>query len=77
MLFYIPGTQGRLFRSEEDNYIRNISGKKLELKDAEGKCIIDKDLENLLWVEQKDDFLELTYPNNKILLKEEESLEDK
>lgn len=73
MLFYIPGTQGRLFRSEQDKFIRSASGKKLKVSDVEGRWITDKDLENLLWVEKKGESLELTYPNeNKILVEEYE-----
>lgn len=71
MLFYIPGTQGRLFRSEEDKFIRSSSGKKLKVSDVEGRWITEKDLENLLWVEKKGESLELTYSVDKKVLIEE------
>lgn len=71
MLFYIPGTQGRLFRSEQDKFIRSYSGKKLKINDVEGRWITDKDLEGLLWVEKKGESLELTYSVDKKVLIEE------
>lgn len=71
MLFYIPGTQGRLFRSEQDKFIRSYSGKKLKINDVEGRWITDKDLEGLLWVEKKGELLELTYSVDKKILIEE------
>lgn len=71
MLFYIPGTQGRLFRSEQDKFIRSYSGKKLKINDVEGRWITDKDLEGLLWVEKKGESLELTYSVDKKILIEE------
>lgn len=73
MLFYIPGTQGRLFRSEQDKFIRSYSGKKLKVNNTEGRWITEKDLENLLWVEKKGDLIELTYSvDKKVLIEEKE-----
>lgn len=73
MLFYIPGTQGRLFRSEQDKFIRSYSGKKLKVNNSEGRWITEKDLENLLWVEKKGDLIELTYSvDKKVLIEEKE-----
>ncbi len=76
-MLYIPSTQGRLFRSESDEYIRNSNGRKLKFvsNNEEDKFMKDEDLKELVFVnylakgieEQKIDepVIELYYTNNR------------
>lgn len=85
MSFYIPGTQGRLFRKETDDYIRSASGKRLKyLFDInKDRLLVSDDLKELIFVNHYPNgledlninkpIIELSYPEHrKVHLIEEE-----
>lgn len=77
-MLYIPGTQGRLFRNELDDFVRNSNGKKLKFvvspENREG-LLKEKDLKEIIFVDYHSNGLEeykiekpvieLYYPNSK------------
>ena len=74
-MIYITGTQGRLFRGDEDNFIRSTSGKKLKyLYDTdENRLLKEEDLKELVFVnylpdgynENQKPTFEVIYPEDR------------
>ena len=70
MLMYIPGTLGKLFKTNNDNYVRSFSGKKLKfLSDInKDRLLVEEDLKEVVFIEKKlSTVYKLWYPNDKIV----------